>query len=182
MKKIANLLFEARMLKMIPRSGYAFLGAGSETVAEHSFMVTFIAHIMVEMKPDINALKLITMCLIHDLPEARIGDLNSVQKQYVTAHENHAMTDAFASFPFGESFSELITEFNEKKSIEARLAHDADQLAFILDLKALKDNGHKTSERWLTSVIQRLKTDVGKSIAESILKTDWDEWWQKDIE
>ena len=43
MKRIANLLFEAKMLKEIPRSGYHFLGSGRETVAEHSFMITFIA-------------------------------------------------------------------------------------------------------------------------------------------
>ena len=46
MKKIANLLFEAKILKEIPRSGYHFLGAGKESVAEHSFSTTFIAYVM----------------------------------------------------------------------------------------------------------------------------------------
>lgn len=178
MKKSANLLFEARMLKKIPRSGYAFLGAESETVAEHSFMVTFIALLMTRMIQDIDAQKLLAMCLVHDLPEARIGDLNSVQKQYVTADENQAMTDAFKSFLLGESLSSLIMEFNGGKTMEAQLARDADQLAFIIDLKALKDLGHTTAERWLSSVMQRLKTEAGKKIAEDILKTEWDAWWQ----
>ena len=72
-KSIANLLFEAKMLKEIPRSGFHFLGAGKESVAEHTFSTTFIAFVMSQLEPEIDALKLISMCLVHDLPEARIG-------------------------------------------------------------------------------------------------------------
>jgi putative hydrolase of HD superfamily len=35
MKRIADLLFEARILKEIPRSGFHFLGVGRESIAEH---------------------------------------------------------------------------------------------------------------------------------------------------
>ncbi len=34
------------------------------------------------------------MCLFHDLPEARIGDLNYVNKKYVQANEEKAIADA----------------------------------------------------------------------------------------
>jgi putative hydrolases of HD superfamily len=34
MENIVKLLFEAKMLNRIPRSGYQFLGAGKESVAE----------------------------------------------------------------------------------------------------------------------------------------------------
>ena len=44
MKAIANLLFEARLLKNIPRSGFQFLGSGSESVADHSFVAAFIGY------------------------------------------------------------------------------------------------------------------------------------------
>ena len=179
MKKIANLLFEARMLKMIPRSGYAFLGVGGESVAEHSFITTFIAHVMTKMIPDIDALKLISMCIVHDFPEARIGDLNSVQKKYVIADESAALAEALKDIPFGASISDLIAEFNEGKTMEAKLAHDADQLSFIIDLKALKDNGYLSSEKWIPAIVNRLNTEIGKKIADSILKTEWDGWWRK---
>ncbi|MDM8537595.1 HD domain-containing protein, partial [Desulfobacterales bacterium HSG17] len=91
MENIANLLFEAKMLKEIPRSGYHFLGTGKESVAEHSFMITFIAFAMSEMEKKADAKKIISMCLVHDLPEARTGDLNYVQKQYVTPDEKKAV-------------------------------------------------------------------------------------------
>jgi putative hydrolase of HD superfamily len=76
MKDIVNLLFEANILKEIPRSGYHFLGAGQESVAEHTFSTAMIAFVMSKIEQDVDALKLISMCLVHDLPEARISDLN----------------------------------------------------------------------------------------------------------
>jgi len=71
MKRIADLLFEARMLRHIPRSGFQFLGAGHESVAEHVYSTTFIAYTMAQLHPEIDRLKLMSMCLVHDLPEAR---------------------------------------------------------------------------------------------------------------
>ena len=179
MKNIATLLFEAKKLKEIPRSGFHFLGIGKESVADHSFMVTFIAYIMSKMFPDVDALKLISMSLIHDLPEARTGDLNYVQKKYVTADEEKAIKDTLCDIPFGESIAELIEEFNEGKSTEARLAHDADQIALILELKSLSDIGSAAPAKWLPHVLSRLKTSEGKKLAESINRTDWDSWWME---
>lgn len=177
MKNIANLLFKARILKDIPRSGYHFLGAGNESVAEHSFSTTFIAFIMSQMVPDVNTEKLLAMCLVHDLPEAKTGDLNYVQKKYVIADESKAIEDIAKNLPFGSSITDLIKEFNSGRSVEAELAHDADQIALILDLKVLSDIGYKPPKKWLPAALKRLKTKIGKQIAEGLLKTEWDEWW-----
>ncbi|MFC1516228.1 HD family hydrolase [Thermodesulfobacteriota bacterium] len=179
MEKIANLLFEAKMLKKIPRSGFHFLGAGKESVAEHSFSITFIAYVMSQMEPDIDSLKLITMCLVHDLPEAKTGDLNYVQKEYVTADESKAIKETTEDLAFGSSIADLIEEFNEGRTIEAKLARDADHLALILDLKALSDIGYHPPKKWLPPVLKRLETTPGKALAECIMKTEWDSWWIK---
>lgn len=179
MRSIANLLFEAKMLKEIPRSGYHFLGAGEESVAEHSFMITFIAFAMAQMDPEIDALKLISMCLVHDLPEARTGDLNYVQKNYVASDEAKAVQDTIQDIPFGPAMAGLIHEFRMGETRESLLARDADQIAFILDLKALSDIGHSPPQKWLPTVLQRLKTETGKRMARKIMETGWDEWWLK---
>ena len=68
-------------------------------MAEHSFSVSFIAFVMAQMEPDVDALRLIAMCLVHDLPEAKTGDLNYVQKKYVTADENKAMNETTRKLP-----------------------------------------------------------------------------------
>ncbi len=177
MKDIANLLFKAKILKDIPRSGYHFLGAGRESVAEHSFSISFIAYVISQLEPEIDALRLITMCLVHDLPEVKTGDLNYVQKKYVAADENKAVADITKRLPFGPDLAGLIHEFNEGRTIEAKLAHDADQLALILDLKALSDIGYKPPKKWLKFALKRMKTKTGQSLAQSIMETDWDAWW-----
>jgi len=177
MKNIVNLLFKANILKNIPRSGYHFLGAGKESVAEHSFTVSFIAFVMSQIEPDVDALKLVTMSLVHDLPEAKTGDLNYVQKKYVTADENKAVHDITKNLPFGPKLADLIKEFNECRSKEAKLAHDADQLALILDLKSLSDVGYEPPKKWLPFALQRLQTKTGRTLANRIMHTEYDAWW-----
>ena len=177
MKNIANLLFEAIMLKEIPRSGYHFLGVGKESVAEHCFSTTFIAFVMSRLVPEIDALRLISMCLIHDLPEARIGDLNTVHKKYVTADETKALKDTTDGVAFGQNLTDLFDEFKAGRSQEAKLAHDADQLALVLELKDLIDMGYKPPETWIENVLSRLETETGREIARDVMDTHRDEWW-----
>jgi 5'-deoxynucleotidase YfbR-like HD superfamily hydrolase len=177
MKNIANLLFKAKILKDIPRSGYQFLGAGQESVAEHSFGTAFIAYVMSQLEPDIDALRLISMCLVHDLPEAKTGDLNYVQKKYVTADENKAVADLTRNLPFGAALAGLLQEFNEGRTLEAKLARDADQLAFIIELKALADIGLHPPNKWLPFVCRRLQTETGRRLAQHVMETDRDAWW-----
>ena len=177
MRNIVNLLFQANILKAIPRSGYHFLGVGEESVAEHSYGTAFIAYVMSQIEPDVDALKLISMCLVHDLPETKTGDLNYVQKKYVTADEDKAVADTTRNLPFGSSLAGLIREFNQGRSLEAKLARDADQIALILELKILADIGYETPNKWLSFALKRLETKTGKKLGQNILETDWDAWW-----
>ena len=179
-KDVADFLFEGRLLKKIPRSGFQFLGDGKESVAEHCFLTTLIAYVISQLDPDVNAEKLISMCLVHDLAESRIGDLNYVQKMYVTADEGRAVNHMTRHLPFGDHLSGLIKEFKQKSSKEAQLAHDADQLALILELKNLSDLGKTHADKWLTQVGHRLKSDIGVYLADAILNCEQDAWWLKD--
>lgn len=179
MKAVANFLFEAGMLKNIPRSGYHFLGLGGESVAEHSFIITMTAFVMASMVPEADFRKTVTMCLVHDLPEARTGDINYLQKKYVTADEKKAVDHMCMNLPFGDSIRELIDEFNTGETIEARLARDADQIAFLLDLKSIRDVSGETPEKWIKTVMERLKTETGRKIAEAVMAGRWDDWWLK---
>ena len=182
MKNIINLLFEANILKEVPRSGYQFLGAGKESIAEHTFTTVMIAFVMSKIETDVDALKLISMCLVHDLPEARTGDLNTVHKQYVSAEELQAVRDTVKNLPFGAAIADLIQEFNAGQTREAQLAHDADQLALILDLKSLVDIGYQPPHKWLPHVLGRLRTKTGKKMGQHIMETHRDDWWLADIE
>lgn len=107
MKEYVNMIFEARMLKNIPRSGYSFLGNGRESVAEHSFLITFISYILAKLNPQADEKKIVFMALLHDLPESRIGDINYVQKKYVKADENKAVKDMIKDIFFGKEIEAL---------------------------------------------------------------------------
>jgi len=180
MKNIANFLFEAGMLKRTPRSGFQFLGSGAESVAEHIFRTTYVGYALGKMEKDINVDRLIKMCLFHDLPEARTGDLNYVNKKYVTADEKKAVKDLTETLPFGSELLEIIEEYEDGKTSEALLARDADQLEMILALKEYKDIGNKYAEEWLGFSLKRLRTDTAKKLAQVILETDSSLWWFSD--
>ncbi len=179
--RIGDLLFEASMLKKIPRSGYQFLGSGKESVAEHVFVATFIAFVFSRMRPDLDASRLIHLCLVHDLLEARTGDLNHLQKNYVAADEHSALSDTVSGLPFGETLAALLREFAEGQTDEARLARDADQLAFLIDLKSLADMGHRSAVKWIPFVKERLQSSLARRIAETLLSTDHDRWWLRKL-
>ena len=177
MENLVNLIFEAGLLKKLPRSGYSFLGNGNESVAEHSFIITVIAYILAKLNPEADEKKIVFMALFHDLPESRTGDINYVQRKYVEKDEKKAVQDIVRGLFFGSEIENFIEEFNEKETLEAKLANDADQLAFIADLKILQDKGAKKTSMWIEAVKKRLVTEHGVSLANKITEADSDQWW-----
>ena len=180
MKRIANFLFEAGMLKRTPRTGFQFLGSGAESVAEHIFRTAYIGFTLGHLAKDVDNNKLLKMCLFHDLPEARTGDLNYVNKKYIKADEEKAVNDLADTLPFGDELRDLIFEFMKGESREAMLAYDADQLEMIVALKEYKDLGNTYADEWLEFALKRLKTDIARELAQTILETDSSLWWFSD--
>lgn len=177
MKGIANFLFEAGMLKRTPRTGFQFLGSGAESVAEHIFRTVYIGYALGNLVKEIDINRLIKICLFHDLPEARTGDLNYVNKKYVRADVEKAVDDLAETVSFGGEIKDLILEFEKGETIEAKLAYDADQLELILALKEYKDVGNRYADEWLEYAMKRLRTDAARELAQTILQTDSSLWW-----
>ncbi len=167
------------MLKKTPRTGFQFLGSGRESVADHSFRVAMIGFALARLAGNVDPYKVVCQCLVHDLPEARTGDQNYVNKRYVTVNEAGAIADLAGPLPFGEELKELLKEYREAATEEARLVHDADQLDLILELKEQNDLGNSYAAKWIHFARQRLITKIAKEIAEEILTTDSTDWWFK---
>jgi putative hydrolase of HD superfamily len=180
MKNIANFLFEAGMLKRTPRTGFQFLGSGAESVAEHIFRTCYIGYALGKTAGNVDLDRLLKLCLFHDLPEARTGDLNYVNKKYVQADEHKALDDLAETLPFGDEIRGYVEEFMAGKTEEAKLAKDADQLEMILALKEYKDIGNKYADEWLEFSFRRLITDTARQLAKTILATDSSLWWFSD--
>lgn len=177
MKQLIHFLFEVGMLKKTPRTGYQFLGTGRESVAEHSFRTAIIGYTLAKAHPQADIQKIVCMCLFHDLHEARTGDHNYVNKQYVRVDEEKAVADLAKHLAFGDEIVSLTDEFNRAESLEARLARDADQLDLMLALKGQLDVGNRYAAEWLHYARQRLVTDTARQMADEILKTDSADWW-----
>lgn len=177
---IADFLFEVGMLAKTPRSGFYFLGSGEQSVAEHIHRVVYIGYVLATMEGNVNMEKVLKMCLFHDLGEARTSDLNYVHQKYAQANEEKAIEDLAQSLEFGEDLLTITKEYNERKTKEALVAKDADQLELILSLKEQIDIGNTRAKTWMPSAIKRLKTSSAKKLAQKVLTTDSDHWWFAD--
>ena len=177
MKHLANFLFEVGMLKRTPRTGFQFLGSGAESVAEHSFRTAIIGYTLAQMDGTVDIGRVLQLCLFHDIPEARTGDLNYVNKKYVQVDEQRAVDDLAAHLPFGDDYRRTLEEFAARHSREAELAHDADQLEMILALKEYKDLGNRYADQWYPFAVARLQTPVARELATVIWDTDSTRWW-----
>lgn len=175
-KDVANFLFEVGILSKTPRSGFHFLGTGVQTVSEHILRTVYIGYSLA-MLEGADVFKVIRMCLLHDLGEARTSDLNYVHQMYVEREERKAIADSAGRVPFGKDIEAVIDEYEDRKSPESILAKDADNLEWIMSLKEQVDIGNKRAEDWIVSAVKRLKTEVGQKLAKEIMRTDSNAWW-----
>jgi putative hydrolase of HD superfamily len=180
MESVANFLFEVGMLSRTPRSGYQFLGSGRESVSEHILRTVFVGYALCKMDSALDEMRVLKMCMLHDLPEARTGDMNYVNKKYVKVDEEKAVSELTESLFFGKDIKAIIEEFNRKETRESLTARDADQIALILQLKECGDLGNKYADEWIHFALQRLNTENGRKISDEIVKTDSSLWWFKE--
>jgi len=176
-KQIANFLFEVGMLAKTPRSGFFFLGTGEQSVAEHVNRTSFIGYALAQMDGTVDVLKVLKMCLFHDISETRISDLNHIHQKYVERKEHSAVVDISDSIPFGKDVFKVLTEYEKRESREAMLVKDADTLEWLLALKEQVDTGNTRALEWIKDGMKRLKTKQGKEIVDAIMETNSNDWW-----
>ncbi len=176
--RLADFLYEAGMLRKTPRTGYQFLGSGSENVAEHSFRMCIIGFTLANMA-GLNPEKVVMLCLFHDFHEARIGDFNYVNRIYNSSNGQLAMEHATSGTGMEEQVMSYWQEQEDKITPEAILAKDADQLDLIANLVEEQALGNKYATKWLEAAIARLKTPHAHKLATALLETDHTDWWFK---
>lgn len=179
--RLIDLFHEAGMLRHTPRSGYAFLGSGRESVAEHSYRMSIIGLVLARLA-GADAGRVLELCLLHDLHEARTGDFNYVNHRYNSCRARDALADAVEGTGLEEEALAVHDEFEARETLEARLARDADQLDLICNLKAELDRGNAFAAQWLESAVQRLRTPWAKELAEEALAADHNRWWYGRVE
>lgn len=180
LKKLSSFLYEVGTLRKIARSHRQSLLTDdlSDNISSHSYRVTVIGYFLAQLaKADVN--KVVQMCLFHDIGESRSGDQNWIHKRYVKVFEDEISNDQYNNLPFGENILAITREYQERKSLEARLAKDADLLDQILLLKEYGHAGNKEAKEWLknNAQIKILHTSFAKKLAEEIRSQSPHTWW-----
>ena len=181
LERLADFFNEVGMLRHTPRTGYAFLGSGKENVAEHSYRVSVMGYVLARMC-GLDPARVTFLCLFHDLHEARTGDFNYVNHRYDQCQARRALEDCVDGTGLEADVLPLWDELAAGVSPEAVLAHDADQLDLICNLKAELDKGNAFASQWLESAVKRLRSPEARELAEVVLRTDHNRWWYGRVE
>jgi len=131
-----EFLRSAERLKDTLRSCYTTQGR-TESVADHSWRLTLLAMTFADQLPDVDLLRLLKICVLHDLGEAVDGDIPA-PLQDSAAPKSAKERDDFLSLitPLPDKLkSEFLTlwdEYENASSPEARAVKALDKLETIL--------------------------------------------------
>ncbi|PJC29031.1 phosphohydrolase [Candidatus Shapirobacteria bacterium CG_4_9_14_0_2_um_filter_40_11] len=150
----------------------------SDNIASHSFRVTMIGLFLAKLEKT-DPYKVIVMCLLHDLEETRAGDQNWIHKKFVKVFEEEIREGQLKQLSKSDDLLQLSSEYQERKTKEAKIAKDADLLDQILLLKEYAWQGNKEAEDWLKGREQEklMSTLSAKKLALEIYKQKPSEWW-----
>ena len=147
---VIDFLFEAESLKRVPRQGWIDkMGIKHpESVADHSYMTCLISMILSDMM-GLDTCKVVRMSILHDLAESRIGDIvpDRIPLHEKKMLENTAMSSMLDMLPkvMRTSYKALWDEFQNAKSNEARIVHDADKFEMALQARIYSKTTGRTS-------------------------------------
>ena len=173
---ISNFFYQIAGLKKLPRSGWKIkIGLNdSESVAEHSYMMSVMAMVLSDMK-SLNSEKVIKMSILHDWAESKIGDFMPDEIGYdkKSELENYAMTEILELLPqkIQSDYQDMWNEFLVRDTPEARLVHELDKLEMALQAKIYeKDVDPEKVKPFIISAVEHIIDPDVKKILIDILK------------
>lgn len=131
--------FEMAQLKQLYRQGWLRVGvpeAQCESVAEHSLGVAFLTLLLADQLIEgVDAPRALRMALLHDLGEARVGDLtphHGVSPEEKHQRERAAVREILGGLPRGDEYVALLDDYDRGESAEAKLVRQLDRLEMAL--------------------------------------------------
>lgn len=135
-----NILDAINAVKCLRRTGWMQLGVpDAETVAGHSFEAAILA---IELAPIIgaNPEKAAALALVHDLPEAVMGDIPKWTSTRMVRNDTEAAMEIESN-----SVVNLILEFLKGETKEAKIAKLCDLLSTNIQAKRYMSIGYKVN-------------------------------------
>ncbi len=178
---VINFYIICNRLKHLIRSGWkqwSVQGDRLESVAEHVYSTQMLALAMYsEFKYDIDIRKVILMLAIHELEETIIGDLVffEITEEEKARIGHEAVSKILSPLASGNKIKELIYEFDEKTTPEAKFAFFCDKLECDLQCKLYGernavDLNHQENNKIMKNQLVKGLLEEGYS---------WEEMWLK---
>ena len=140
-------------LKDIPRTGWVRAGVDSpESVAAHSWGMSILAmHLCPE---NLNRMRVIEMCLVHDLPEVEVGDLTPHDDTSSKSEDEHK-----AMVRLAPQWLDLFEEYEAQETEEAKFVKYLDKLDMALMARIYEDNQGLD----LSEFIESARREIGET-------------------
>ena len=147
-KTIVDLLDKAGTLKDVTRTGWVLKGVDeAESVADHTWRMELMVILLTPRS--LNREKLMEMCVIHDLGEINIGDIKwetgkNVLSSPKAKHKDEltAIANIFNGHKDAKKYIDLLKEFNEQKTLEAKFLKQIDKLEMALQALEYERRGY----------------------------------------
>ena len=166
---IILLYFHINHLKQLYRQGWLRKGrdipkSRCESVADHTFAMSILGLLVCDLYfSHLDCLKVLKMCLTHELGEIINGDpkspRNKIAKRSKYIAERSAIIYLLKDFPNADEYLKLWEEFEEGKSQEAKLVRQLDKLEMALQAKIYSLQHRKNLQEFLDDVRAQLESD-----------------------
>jgi putative hydrolase of HD superfamily len=157
--------FELNHLKQLYRQGWLRVGVPPErceSVAEHSLGVALLCLFISDTWfPEADASKVVRIALLHDLGEARVGDItphDGVASGQKHALERQAVAQILGGLPRGAEYLALWEEYEQGGSFEARLVRQVDRLEMALQACVYEHQGFGDLSQFFASAEKALES------------------------
>ena len=146
----------------------------SESVAEHSYMMSVMAMVLSDIK-ELNTEKILKMSILHDWAESKIGDFmpNEISSEKKTELEEYAMSEILDDLPskIKNDYYDIWNDDKDSSSKDAKFVHELDRLEMALQGKIYeKENDPEKIKPFLTTAVEQIMDDDLKKILIEILQ------------
>lgn len=180
LKKILKVFLTLQWAKELPRQGFIALGFKrneADSVAAHSWTTAMLVYmIATELKKNgekVDVDRAIKMAMFHDMAETIVGDVGTFVKGMAKGAfapiEAEGLKWLVNDLPTRDEMIELVEEYMERKTLEARICKVADNLdalaqakgvpAAIPALKYFKEVYHITKVPWHKIAVEMILKD-----------------------
>ena len=128
------VLHTAERLKDTTRHCYTSQGR-HESVAEHSWRLTIMAFFLQDEFPEADMMRVMKMCLFHDMGEVFTGDIPAFRKTQADEEEEGRQVEVWIQslpHPYKNELTELFEEMEEKKTLEAQIYKALDRMEALI--------------------------------------------------